>query len=338
MARFGLADRWAYNFGEQGPWFGLSDRQRAAVVSSADLLLNISGSLDCPENYRQVRRLAYVDTDPVFSQLRLARGHAGLRARVNAHDVHFSFGECIADFLPATGYRWRGTRQPVVLSEWRPGTPHREVYTTVMNWTSYKAESYGGQTYGHKDREFLRFVELPRKVAPTALEIASAAGKTQQIPRDLLTSAGWRVVDPAVVCPDVDGYRDYVESSKAEWSVAKNAYVQGRSGWFSERSACYLAAGRPVVVQDTGFSALLPVGEGIVPFTTVEEAIWAIQEVEGNYARHARAARALAEEHFASEKVLPRLIEEALGSHSELQVSGDTALPADHTKAGVAEA
>jgi hypothetical protein len=338
MARFGLADRWAYNFGEQGPWFGLSDRRRSAVLNSADLLLNISGSLDRPEKYRQVRRLAYVDTDPVFTQLRLARGHAGLCARVNAHDVHFSFGECIADFRPATGPRWRGTRQPVVLSEWRPGTPHRDVYTTVMNWTSYKSETYGGQMYGHKDREFLRFVELPRKVAPAALEVASAAGKTQQIPRDLLTSAGWRVVDPDAVCPDMDGYRAYVETSKAEWSVAKNAYVQGRSGWFSERSACYLAAGRPVVVQDTGFSALLPVGEGIVPFTTVEEAVWAIREVEGNYARHARAARALAAEYFASEKVLPRLIEEAMGSHSELQVGGEAALPAGHTKAGVAEA
>jgi hypothetical protein len=207
-----------------------------------------------------------------------------------------------------------------------------------MNWTSYKSETYGGRTYGHKDRELLRFVELPRKVTPAALELASAAGRTQQIPRDLLTHAGWRVVDPAAVCPDLDSYRNYIESSKAEWSVAKNAYVQGRSGWFSERSACYLAAGRPVVVQDTGFSALLPVGEGIVPFTTLEEAVWAIRDVEGNYPRHARAARALAAESFASEKVLPRLIEEALASNSELQVGGDTALPADHTKAGAAEA
>jgi hypothetical protein len=312
MARFGLADRWAYGSAEQGPWFGLSDPQRAAVLNSADLLLNISGSLDRPEEYRKVRRLAYVDTDPVFTQLRMVRGHGGLRERVQAHDVHFSFGECIGGFLPATGHHWRATRQPIVLSAWRPGRPHREVYTTVMNWTSYKAQAHAGRTYGHKDIEFLRFVELPGKVAPVALEIASAARKPPQVPRDLPTHAGWRVVDPAAVCPDLDGYRDYIESSKAEWSVAKNGYVQGRSGWFSERSACYLAAGRPVVVQDTGFSAVLPVGEGILPFTTMEEAVAAILEVEGSYARQAQAARALAAEYFDSAKVLTRLIEEAL--------------------------
>lgn len=308
MARFELADRWAYSFAEQGPWFGLSDQRRAEVVGSADLLLNISGSLDRPEKYRQVRRLAYVDTDPVFTQLKLARGHAGLCARVPAHDLHFSFGECMADFRPATGQRWRPTRQPVVLSEWRPGGPHRGVYTTVMNWTSYKPETHGGRTYGHKDVEFLRFVELPRQVAPAALEVAGAAGRMEQMPRDLLTRAGWRVVDPAAVCPDPDGYRHYLESSKAEWSVAKSGYVQGRSGWFSERSACYLAAGRPVVVQDTGFSAVLPVGEGIVPFTTPEEAVAAIREVEGNYPRHAKAGRAIAAEYFDSDRVLTRLI------------------------------
>jgi hypothetical protein len=119
------------------------------------------------------------------------------------------------------------------------------------------------------------------------------------------------VVDPAVVCPDLDSYRDYIESSKGEWSVAKNAYVEARSGWFSERSACYLAAGRPVIVQDTGFSARLPVGEGLLPFTTPDEAVAAVREVEGNYPRHARAARALAEACFEADKVLTRLLEEA---------------------------
>ena len=124
----------------------------------------------------------------------------------------------------------------------------------------------------------------------------------------MLAANGWRVVDPAVVCPDLDSYRAYIESSKAEWSVAKNAYVQGRSGWFSERSACYLAAGRPVVVQDTGFSAALPVGEGLLPFTTLAEAVAAIEEIEAHYPRHARAARALAEEYFDSDKILSRLL------------------------------
>jgi glycosyltransferase involved in cell wall biosynthesis len=311
MARFRLADRWAYRARDQARWLGLADAEREEVLRSADLLLNVSGSLDSPEDYRQVRRLAYVDTDPVFTPLKLAR-NTRFRARVDAHDVHFSFGERADGPLPATGHRWRGTRQPVLLSEWRTGAPHREVYTTVMSWTSYKSETYSGQTYGHKDIEFLRFLELPRLVAPAALEVALASGRTRQAPRELLAENGWRLADPAVVCPDLDSYRAYIESSKGEWSVAKNAYVQGRSGWFSERSACYLAAGRPVVVQDTSFSATLPVGEGLLPFTTLAEAVAAIHEVEAHYPRHARAARALAEEYFDSDKVLTRLLEEAL--------------------------
>src|SRR5262249_52461201 len=139
---------------------------------------------------------------------------------------------------------------------------------------------------------------------------ASAIGRTQQIPHGLLARAGGRVVDPAAVCPDLDGYRNYLESSKAEGGGAKNAYVQGRAGGFSGRFACYLAAGRPVVVQDTGFSAVLPVGEGILPFTNPEEAAAAIREVEADYARQAAAARAVAERYFDSDQVLTRLLKE----------------------------
>jgi hypothetical protein len=313
MARFGLDRRWGYRSHLGGRrWFGLPDPEREEVLGSADLLLNVSGSLDRPEEYRQVRRLAYLDTDPVFTQLKLRR-NPRFRARVDAHDVHFSFGERLAQALPATGQRWRATRQPVVLSQWRAGTPCQPVYTTVMSWTSYRAETDGSRTYGHKDVEFLRFLELPRLIAPAALEVAAAPGRTRAgPPLELLAQNGWRVVDPAVVCPDLDSYRAYVESSKAEWSVAKNAYVQAGCGWFSERSACYLAAGRPAIVQDTGFSAFLPVGEGLLPFTTVAEAVAAVRQVEAHYPRHARAARTIAEEYFNSDKVLTRLIEEAL--------------------------
>jgi hypothetical protein len=181
-----------------------------------------------------------------------------------------------------------------------------------MNWTSYKPVAYGNRCYGQKDLEFVRFQELPSLVAPTALEIAVNAGKTRRTPRHLLAHKGWRVVDPAEVCPDLDSYRHYVESSKAEWSVAKNGYVVGRPGWFSCRSACYLAAGRPVAVQDTGFSTVLPVGEGLVPFSTLEEAAAAIENIEAHYERHAKAAREIAEAYFAADKVLTHLLGIAL--------------------------
>jgi hypothetical protein len=181
-----------------------------------------------------------------------------------------------------------------------------------MNWTSYKPVVYGNRSYGQKDLEFVRFQDLPRLIAPTALEVAVNAGKTRRTPRHLLAHKGWRVVDPAKVCPDLDSYRDYIEASKAEWSVAKNGYVVGRPGWFSCRSACYLAAGRPVAVQDTGFGAVLPTGEGLLAFSTMEEAVASIKEIEANYERHAKAAREIAAEYFDASKVLPRLIDEAI--------------------------
>lgn len=319
MARFGLADRWAYRFPWQSQWFGLSDQKRMEIIQSADLLINVSGTLQNPWDYRQVGRLVYIDSDPVFTQIKLARGQADFQKMVDAHDIHFTFGEAFSEDVPMTGHRWHPTRQPVVLSEWRPSMPWRNVFTTVMNWTSYKDVIYNERTYGQKDVEFKRFLNLPCMVAPTALEAAINEGKTRRTPRDLLTYKGWRVVDPTEVCPDFDSYRAYVESSKAEWSVAKNGYVVGQPGWFSCRSACYLAAGRPVVVQETGFSKVLPTGEGLLAFTTLEEAAAAIREVEGNYTRHAKAARAFAEEYFDSDKVLSHLIDEAMSADELVQ-------------------
>jgi hypothetical protein len=337
MARFGFENRWAYSFPLKSEWFGLSDQQRQTVIESADLLINVSGTLEHPKYYRQVPHLLYVDTDPVITQIKIALGDVLFLPRVDAHDTHFSFGESLSQAVPETEYQWRPTRQPLVLSEWRPFTPLRESFTTVMNWTSYAPLVYSGRTYGQKDVEFKRFLDLPSQVAPAVMEVALsrtqhlkwqardeslppgpgevAGGKTNWTPRDLVTHAGWRVVDAVEACGDLDSYRHYIESSKAEWSVAKNAYVLGQPGWFSERSACYLATGRPVVVQDTGFAGVLPVGEGILSFRTLPEAVAAIQEVETNYTRHAQAARAIAETYFDSDKVLTRLIDQAMGAN-----------------------
>jgi hypothetical protein len=312
MSGYGLAERWAYRFPWQSQWFGLSDAKRQEVIGSADLLINVSGTLERPEGYRQVNRLAYIDSDPVFTQVKLARGQLDFRKWIDVHDVQFSFGECLSAEVPETGHHWRPTRQPIVLSEWHPERPFREVFTTVMNWTSYKPVVYGDRSYGQKDLEFLRFQELPRLIAPIALEIAVNTGKTRRTPRDLLAHKGWRVVDPAEVCPDLDSYRNYIESSKAEWSVAKNGYVIGRSGWFSCRSACYLAAGRPVAVQDTGFGSVLPTGEGLLAFSTVDEAVTSIKQIEADYRRHAKAAREIAAEYFDATTVLTHLVEEAM--------------------------
>jgi hypothetical protein len=256
MARFGLENRWAFRDAPRSQWFGLSAHRRRELIRSADALINVSGTLEQPSNYREVPRLIYIDTDPVVTQIKLANGKTEFRMRVDAHDVHFSFGERFSQLVPVTGHAWRPTRQPIVLSEWRPQAPVGDAFTTVMNWTSYEPLRYGGRVFGQKDAEFKRFLNLPAKVAPLPMELAlgrtqhfeweepdtavgaAPAGRRRCTPRELVTGAGWRVVDAFEACGNVESYRDYIESSKAEWSVAKNAYVLGRPGWFSERSAC----------------------------------------------------------------------------------------------------
>jgi hypothetical protein len=314
MERFGLAGKWAYRFPWESQWFGLDASQRDELIGSADLLVNVSGTLERPEQFRAIPRRIYLDTDPVFTQVKLARGQADFRKLVDEHTLHFTYAERDSAAVPETGHNWRKTRTPVVMSEWRTGQPYREVFTTIMNWTSHNSVEFGGVRYGQKDEEFRHYIELPAMVAPNRLELALGSGKTSPPPRALLEYKGWSLVDPNEVCPDLDSFRDYTEGSMAEWGIAKNGYVRGQSGWFSERSARYLAAGRPVVVQETGFSDVLPTGEGIVPFTDLAGAAAGVREIATNYERHSRAARAIAEEYFDSDKVLTRLLEEAMNA------------------------
>jgi hypothetical protein len=337
MSRFGLAEKWAYRFPIRGEWYGLPESKRQEMLRSADVLLNVSGTLEHPEHYRCVQRLVYIDTDPVFTQIEVAQGETALEQRVDAHDLHFSFGECLSEAVPSTGHNWRPIRTPIPLAEWRTSVRPRNVFTTVMNWTSYKPLFYGGQTYGQKDAEFVKFLELPGRVAPTVLEVALpkfhhakwATGYTGLprtiselmlknpgwTPHELLARCGWSVVDAIGVGSNVESYRQYIQSSKAEWSIAKSGYVRGNAGWFSNRSATYLAAGRPVIVQDTGFAPVLPVEEGILSFRNLEEAVTAIQDVESNYTKHSRAAEAIAAAYFDSDKVLSRLIDQVFSGH-----------------------
>jgi hypothetical protein len=334
LSRCGLEDKWAYRFPTKLHWYGLSDRQRKEIISSADLLINVSGTLEHPELYRQIDTLIYIDSDPIFTQIKLAQGNEEFCTRVNAHDVFFSFGERLPKNLPAGHYDWRATRQPIVLSQWYVYPPQRNVFTTVMSWTSYEPLVHQGKKYGQKDIEFRRFLDLPVRVLPITMEVALGKllhtawegddecysqtvaafriGDSKCTVRDTLSHAGWNVVDAMETCSDFDRYREYIQSSKAEWSVAKHGYVFGQPGWFSCRSACYLAAGKPVIAEDTGFSEVLPIGEGILSFRTTEEAVSAIHEVDTHYNKHAEAARAIAEEYFDSDKVLGRLINEAL--------------------------
>ena len=330
MAHFGLDDdRWAYRFATTGEWFGMSDAMRVEVVRSADLVVNVSGCLEHPERYRGAGKLVYVDGDPLFTHVRYVAGteQAGLdeeeervartfRRLLDAHDVHCTFAENAATIEPATGHRWLPTRQPVVLEQWRPDAVHDDRFTTVLSLTSYRPLELRGRSFGQKDVELRRFVELPSMVPGARFELATHAIRHPSWESDdalaapQLGAMGWSLVDSAAACGDLGSYRAYIEGSGAEWSVAKHGYVAGRTGWFSGRSACYLAAGRPVVVQDTALPEAFPTGEGILTFTDLAGAADAVRSVRDDHQRHAKAARALAEELFDARRVLSDLIED----------------------------
>jgi hypothetical protein len=310
--QFGLSGRAAliYAGGEQT--YGLGYAELLDLAEAADLLVNISGHLSLEALGRRVRRKAYIDIDPGFTQLWHAGGVAGLR--LEEHDFHFTIGENIGTVacpIPTGNIRWRPTRQPVVLEHWPAGDaadPDR--FTTVASWRGpYGPVQHGGKTLGLKLHEWRKFVALPSRVrqrCEAALDIHPADAKDLS----LLVEQGWQIVSPQTVARDPAAFRRYVQGSGAEFSVAQGIYVETQSGWFSDRTARYLASSRPALVQDTGFGRNLPAGEGLVAFRTLEQAVAGAECIARDYERHRRAARALAEAYFDSNTVLGRLVEE----------------------------
>jgi hypothetical protein len=314
VERFGLIGSAALigDAGESLAGVRFDDVLRASA--EAELLVNPGGDLRDVELKRRARRAVYVDVDPGFTQLWLASGRPV--PRVEGHDVHFTIGEnvgMLAADLPTSGIEWRHTRQPVVLDEWPLATEDVEPrFTTVGRWRG--TGPHGplddiGSPFPQKGDELASVIDIPERTG-LPFEIALDT-RGEQAPRDLLERHGWRVVDPASVAPDPDSFRRYVQGSWAEFSVAKGAYVTTSTGWFSERSARYLASGRPVLVQDTGFSRTLPVGDGLLAFRTLEEAVDGARRIAADYEQHRQAARRIAEEYFDSDKLLTRLLEEA---------------------------
>jgi hypothetical protein len=309
---FGLADRAAllYEGGVQTHGLGLAEL--AAVASRADLLVNISGHLTSDVVRGRVRRAAYVDIDPGFTQFWHATGNPG--ARLAGHDFYFTVGENVGGPgcpIPTGGLRWRPTRQPVVLDDWPVcGTDRPGRFTTIASWRGpYGPIEYEGRTLGLKVHEFRKVVDLPRRVPCTfeiALDIHPADGKDLR----LLQQNGWQLVDPRAAAGDPFAFRRYVQGSEAEFSVAQGVYVGTQSGWFSDRTVRYLASGKPALVQETGWGDNLWTGEGLLTFRTPGEAAAGAAAILRDYGRHCRAARALAEAAFDSGKVLRRLTEE----------------------------
>jgi hypothetical protein len=326
---FGLGDRWAYRRSYlDKAWLGLDRGTAEGLLAHADAVLNVTGTSRFAEEGLEVGRLVYYGTDPVWHELTYANGHELTREILEEHDDVVTYGEnigtsdCAIPPLPKLRAR---TRQPVLVDLWDAGPPRRDVFTTVGNWKQDGRDiRFNGQTYlWSKHHEFLRFIDLPRRVR-VPLELATNLADPNTIqhgPEDvvkalgmegdaysLLVSNGWQLTDGPSLSTDPFPYRDYITASRGEFTVARDLNVRLRSGWFSERSACYLAAGRPVVTQDTGFGTILPTGEGLFAFTTTDEAAAAIEAINSDYDRHCRAARAIAEDYFRAETVLAKLL------------------------------
>ena len=313
MKRLGLGSQWIYRNAADGTYHGVSEAAAQQFCARADLFVNVSGCGWLRPEYLAIPKKVFIDSDPMFTQIGLALGLPEVIQRIGAHDFHFTFAEHInaADCrVPHGGRRWIPTRQPIVL-DWFPVPvpPPRDVFTTVMNWVSYKPSDYAGETWGQKDIEFLKFLDLPTRT-PQKFEIAMGRGQGQQRPTDLIRQHGWEIIEPDEALPDPWTYRDYLQNSKGEWSVAKEGYRKSRSGWFSCRSACYLALGRPCVLQDTGWSAHYPTGTGLFAFNTLAEATAGIAAINADYPRHSAGARALAEKMFDARQVLGEMLEQ----------------------------
>ena len=327
---FGLGERWAYRRSySDKEWLGPMRQKAEALLSGADAVLNIAGAtfLRLEENLK-VGRLVYYGTDPVFHEVKFAAGDPIVRRIIDQHDDVVTYGENIGNaecpIPPLPGLRAK-TRQPIILDLWKVGPPSTTAFTTICNWSQkgHDIEFRGETYYWSKHREFLKFIKLPRhtkqpiELAMGLVDVSvTRPGLGEPIPavgmtsdeRNTLADNGWHLRNSHEFTMDPWSYREYIQSSRGEFTVARDQNVRLRSGWFSERSACYLAAGRPVVTQDTGFGKVLPTGEGLFAFNTLEEILTAFDAINGNYERHSRAAREIAEEYFRAEGVLSRLL------------------------------
>jgi hypothetical protein len=310
LESFGLGKRWSYRRSySDKKWFGLTQARAEELLAHADAVINVTGSTRLAEEGLRVGRLVYLGTDPVAHEIRCSQGDADTKSILEEHTDFITYGENIGNpecpIPPLPGLRG-STRQPILLDLWESGPPARDAFTTVGNWKQNGSDiEFRGETYHwSKHHEFLKFIDLPGRV-PETIELAM--GPDQEV-RAMLEGYGWHVANAHEFTTDPWTYRDYVRSSRGEFTVAKDQNVRLGSGWFSERSACYLAAGRPVITQDTGFGNILPTGEGLFAFETMDQVVAALEAIRSDYPRHSRSARAIAQQYFRAETVLEKLL------------------------------
>jgi hypothetical protein len=313
LDRFGLGDRWAYWDAINDVYHGLPRERVFALLKSADALINLCGSTRLRDEHLHCPVRIMVDTDPVYEQIKYAKADPAARAYLDAHTHFFTYGENVGGpgwIVPLCGIPWKPTRPPVVLDLWpeAPGEP--ECFSTIATWENKgKDIEFQGQSYvWSKHVNFMRFLDLPQrsKQCFTMAMLPPSADIEATVLRQ-----GWKLVDPRPVSATLEHYSNFIRDSRGEFTVAKDIYVRPKSGWFSDRSVCYLASGRPVVTMATEFSRFYPVGEGLFEYTDTAGAMAAIAAVSADYRRHAKAARRLAAEFFASDRVVGAMMDEA---------------------------
>jgi hypothetical protein len=306
LRRFGLEDRWIYRAGNI--CLGMSVDEVRQLCCEADLLVVWPCDLWCwrPE-YDAIPIRALIDIDPGFTQFRALRGDWPIAGAVAHCNVFFTYAHGLNEPdspIPDLGCRWHSIWPPVYLEEWPVRYDPRAVhFTTVMSWSQDPSPEYQGATYGQKDVELEGILDLPKRLC-SPLQIAVSDG-----PTELLFDHGWRVISALDASRDPDTYRDYIQKARGEFSVAKNGYVMTQCGWVSDRTAVFLASGKPAVVQETGMSRWLPTGEGLLTFDDADEAVTSVERVNTDYHSHCLAARRIAEEWFDSDHVLTNLLE-----------------------------
>ena len=311
MEHYGFGDRWGYWDAIQNVYHGLSCGGLRSLYAEAAAVINLCGATRLREEHLACPVRIMIDTDPVYEQIKYAKADRASRTYLDAHTHFFTYGENLGAPdcpVPLCGVPWRPTRPPVDTRLWADPRDAPSSFTTIGTWENMgkNIEFEGSQYVWSKHVNFLQFLDLPRWRPNTCFRMAMLP--PHEHVRAVIEEGGWTLVDPRPISADMSRYHDFIAHSGGEFTVAKDIYVRPNSGWFSDRSACYLAAGRPVVTMRTGFSKFYPIGRGLFEYSTHEEAVAAIDAVTADYPSHSREARTLARECFSADRVLGALL------------------------------